>query len=205
MCLYTNNKEGLVNTEPVTCYRVYRKGANGVFMSPFQGTRYNLKEGDEVVAQGETEFKRGSDFGGCFKLGIGFIHAVREKNIIFFLFLSMSEQIEQIVSEIFSMSKVRSTKRIDKCLLEILAYLRGLALCEMEIPAGERHWVEEYHTGKFSKSDICARRMIFKKEFQIDKKSEMLNIIWEVYSDSFGEKENNSIRNLIEKYREKGE
>lgn len=205
MCLYAKNKDGYVSEEPIKCYKVYRRRSDGGMESFYRFNIVHLKEGDEVVAEGEAEFTRSPAYGNYFELGRGFIHAVKEKCITLLVPEFMCEQVQEIIRQIYTINKDHQIKCIDDSLCEIVRYLKGLHLCEMEIPAGERYWVEEYYAGMLGEGDVCAQRMIFKKEFEINKKSEILSLIWEIYSDSFTENANETVRNLIEEYKAKGE
>ena len=169
MCLYTAAKEGQMSKEPRSCYRFYERGSKGEMISPFMRTSYRLKEGDEVVAEGIDV----SDevFGQSRVLGEGYIHAFGKKFMI--LLTSFGEVWDKVMSVVgcFVESSLKELdyEELDEALNEVLNRLGKLVLCEMEIPAGERYWVG-------INKDICARRMIFRKEI-ILKKSEILRLL----------------------------
>lgn len=203
MCLCTKNKDGRISDKPIKCYKVYKKRPDGGMESYFRADVINVKEGDEVVAQGEAKFREGL-YKRHFELGEGFIHAVEEKWMTLLISEVTIEQINLILNKLYIKDK-DIIRNIDSCLGKIIMHLMDLHLCEMEIPAGERYWVGLTYPGFMTKRDICARKMIFKKEFEIDKKSELLNMIWEECSDYCTNNTNKMMRELIEKYKEKGE
>lgn len=141
MCLVTKNKEGLVSDKPVVCYKLYCKDKEDRFVSPFQGSCYELKEGDEVIAEGPKEINK-NPCEGCYDLGPGFIHATTER----WMPVYVNGNAYCLISNVFTnfLTWNKSEQDIDKELDEIIKFLeRYERLCEMEIPAGERYWVEE--------------------------------------------------------------
>lgn len=198
MCLVTKNKEGLVSNEPVVCYKLYNKDREGRFVSPFRGICYNLKEGDEVIAEGLKEIKTNP----CevyYDLGEGFIHATTERWMPLFLLGSTHYLIRGVLENFLSLNLGKQC--VDEELEETINYLaQHYRLCEMEIPTGERYWIEE-NIESFQRG-ICSNKMIFKREYKISKKSELLSIAIKMF---FNEVEKERIQKLIEKYKEKGE
>lgn len=203
MCLVTKNKDGYVSDKPITCYKIYRRCSDGSVASFYMSSVVHLNEGDEVVAEGKAKFTRNTS-NNCFELGIGFIHAIEEKWMTLIVPVFTFDKIGSIALELSFTENAEQIEYIDICLNVILEHLKNLVLCEMEIPAGERYWIEEGRAGMMAERDICARRMIFKKEFKIEKKSEILNMIRVIYSDCFREDTYEVIGNIIEKYKAKG-
>lgn len=137
MCLYTTNKEGLVSDKPVKCYKLYYEGIEDTFIAPFQGKRYKLKEGDEIIAEDPEEIKESPD-GGPYGLGRGFIHATTERWMPVFV----SGFVRDTLGRLFQPNK--DGEYVDEILETVISYLRKcLRLCEMEIPSGERYWIEK--------------------------------------------------------------
>ena len=153
MCLYTNDKEGTVAKDPITCYKIYRKGESGGMVSYYTEVKYDLKEGDEVVAEGDEVTGRDSLVPGWWKMGKGFIHALH------FNFRLLEIGVEQfsLYSHIIKLIRKGTDTELDEAIGELMSVLDTLHWCEMEIPVGERYWTGN-HDG------ICARRMIFKRE-----------------------------------------
>ena len=60
MCLYAENIEGEVSDKPITCYKVYKKREGGTMEAYYTRVKYDLKEGDEVVAKGDEYINRDS-------------------------------------------------------------------------------------------------------------------------------------------------
>ena len=195
MCLVTKNKEGLVSDKPIVCYKLYDKDKEDGFVSPFQGTCYNLKEGDEVVAE-EPEEIRESPNRGYYELGHGFIHATTERWMPVFVSREMRHLIHTILENVLSLNL--DEQDIDDELEETIKFLaQYYRLCEMEIPAGERYWMEV--DMELLQKGICSNKMIFKREYKITKKSELLSIANRMVLSK------TKIQTLIEKYKEKGE
>lgn len=204
MCLFTKNKDGYVSDKPIVCYKIYRRRPDGSVVSFYRSSVAHLNEGDEVVAEGVAKFNQyPRDL--CFKLGEGFIHGIEEKWMTLIVPVFTFGKIGDIALKLSFTENAGQIEYIDICLNDILKYLKDLVLCEMEIPAGERYWIEEGRAGMMAERDICARRMIFKKEFKINKKSEILNMISVIYSDCFREDTYEVIGNIVEEYKAKGE
>lgn len=187
MCLITKNKEGLVSDESVVCYKLYQNNVHRQMISPFMGERYNLKEGDEIVAKegpivNRMKFKQ-------YMLAQGFIHAVKNKEKALQYDLVVWKAID------FVLMCMKGQKALWRCITDsalerALEELSAVSLCEMEIPAGEKYWIGE-------NGDICAHRMILKRKVRITKKSELLELIC-----LFGVCD---CQELIGKYKAKGE
>lgn len=195
MCLYTNNKEGMIAKEPITCYKVYRKGKYGDMLSYYKEVKYNLKEGDEVVAEGDEVIGRDGLVPGWWKIGKGFIHA------LYFNFKLLEIGIEQfsLYRHIIGLIKKGLDAELDEAIGELMSVLDTLYWCEMEIPVGERYW-----TG--SRDEICAKRMIFKREITPRKKSELLAaMVNESYSTGETSDVIKKLKSLMETYKNQEE
>ena len=191
MCLYTNNKEGMIAKEPITCYKVYRKGEGGRMVSYYKEVKYVLKEGDEVVAEGDEVVGRDSLVPGWWKIGKGFIHALRFN----FSLLEIGQEQFSLYGHIIKLIRKGLDDELDEAIGELMSVLDTLYWCEMEVPVGERYWTGN-HNG------ICAKRMIFKREITPRKKSELLAAI---VNESYYTRETPDIieklKSLMEKYK----
>ena len=196
MCLVTTNKDGLISDKPVMCYKLYGKDEADNFISPFQGTCYHLKEGDEVIAE---ESEKIEESCGYYGLGPGFIHATTERWMPFFVCTLdrdvLLELLEENVDE----------QHVDEVLERVMSYLtRYHRFCEMEIPAGERYWVEV--DMELPQKGICSHKMIFRREYKIGGKSDLMGLIYNAYlSESTDRSKQERWKQLIEKYKAKGE
>ena len=160
MCLYADNMNGVVKDEPVTCYKIYVRHC-GKYVSPFMGVEYSLKPGDEVVAEGEMKFSVGSCAMDRWVITRGAIHAYREKLKIIMV---VGHDI-QIKENGWWQRYLRAGDfdEVDRLMDDMVKTLNEKwVICEMEIPAKEEFWIG-------NSRDICARRMIFKREDRITK------------------------------------
>lgn len=167
MCLYTNNKEGTIAKEPITCYKVYKKGEDEGMVSYYKEVKYDLKEGDEVVAEGDEVTGRDSLVPGWWKIGKGFIHALSLNFTLLGIGIEQSSLYRRIIKLIEKGIVKELDTELDEAIGKLMSVLDTLYWCEMEIPAGERYWTGNYDA-------ICAKRMIFKREITPRKKSELL-------------------------------
>lgn len=158
MCLTTRNGEGFVAKEPIKCYKYYRIfRKKNVIYSSNRYVEYDFKTGMMIEAEENPVI---TDMGGMFTLGIGFIHAFRE-------FDFACKKIYEGISESAFDAVRRQVIPGKDYFMNLFDDLwnnetESYCICEMEIPAGEK-----YYMGKFG--DICARRMILKKELTLDK------------------------------------
>lgn len=200
MCLFTEDKEGLVSDKPVACYKLYRRGKKGQLVSFYTYAKYNLKEGDEVIAEGPDLFKALED-DDYWTLGQGFIHAYTKGNQG--LTLNMIDMQCNVISVYQIVDQNRedfAVLPIDVCLDAILEKLKDYCICEMEIPASERHWFGSRRV------NVCAKKMLFKKEVKINKKSELIEFICNAYLPESADKSRQEHwKQVIDKYKAKGE
>ena len=178
MCLFTGNKEGYVSDSPKTCYKVYMRGGNGKLISYYMGTRYDLKNGDEIVAEGKGAIERDRVMPNIWTLGEGFIHAVEKKCYMLFVNLIVRMNSEFISARVTNSSRINMAE-IDEALDIIKKELDSLCLCEMEVPIGERYWTDDICSNS-NRRTLCARKMIFKREIKLEKKSDILQMVYEV-------------------------
>ena len=159
MCLFTKDKEGQVSDKPVVCYKYYIRRP-GCLRSPYARVEYKIKPGDEVVAEGKAIFKkRPGDPVDYYSVSEGVIHGCRQvKNLYYCLFWRYDGKLFKMLRRVCDSDNFDSLDRkMDKYLEEISG---KYALCEMEIPAGERYWI-----GK--DGDVCARRMVYKRDVEL--------------------------------------
>lgn len=201
MCLFTRNKEGYVSNEPKTCYKVYLRGDDGKLISYYVGTRYDLKEEDEIVAEGKGDIERYGLMTNTWTLGVGFIHAVERKCYMLFVSLIVRMNSEFISARVTNSSRINMAE-IDEALDIIKKELDSLCLCEMEIPIGERYWRDDICSNS-KRRTLCARKMVFKGEIKLEKKSDILQMVYEL---CYTKRENPEVRNkwesLIETYKD---
>ena len=195
MCLVTFNIEGEIAKAPVTCYKVYKKGEGGAMEAYYTGVKYELKEGDMVIAEGEEEIERDYTFLAVHEMGRGFIHALFEEAHL----LRVGSEVWSLYCSILRILRRKSNIGLDKSLDGLLGLLDGLYWCEMEIPAGTRHWIG-------NKGDVCAKRMVFKKDITPRKKSELIEVMFrEACSINSDPEVIKGLESLIETYKNKGE
>ena len=195
MCLITKNTKGYVSDRPKTCYKVYMKADDGELVSYYMRAKCGLIEGDEVIAEGYGNIERVGTNSKNGSLGEGFIHALSLEYKLLRVDLGtwlLYRDVLRILGEIVEIG-------LDRALDNLLRVLDGLCWCEMEIPAGERYWIG-------IDGDICAKRMIFKKDITPRKKSKLLDMIIKEYNCINDTSKNiEKLESLIETYKEKGE
>lgn len=200
MCLITKNTEGCVSDRPKTCYKVYMRGDDGKLVSYYMREKYGLMEGDEILAEGKGDIEHYGVMPNVWTLGEGFIHAVERKCYMLFVSLIVRMNNEFISARVTNSSRINMAE-IDEALDIIKKELDSLCLCEMEIPIGERYWMDEDRFGE--RRTLCARKMIFKREIKLEKKSDILEMIYEL---CYIKREKPEVRDkwesLIETYRE---
>lgn len=70
------------------------------------------------------------------------------------------------------MEKEDAETMVENYLDTLLNEFKSLVVYKMEIPAGERYWLG------YNK-DICAKRMVLVKELKLDRKSDLLELIFQ--------------------------
>lgn len=144
MCLLAKKIEGEVSNKPVKCYKVYRKIIGGELESFYKYGGYDLKEGDEITGEGATVIvKDDSVSRTIYQLLGGFIHGWKEQE----------DCVEMLVAWLSYYTSASETE--NEYMSQFFETYEGVCICEMEIPAGEKYWVEEC-------DGICAKRMIYR-------------------------------------------
>lgn len=195
--MFTFDKEGSVRMSPRPCYKIYRRSCKeGEMISPFTNTSYRLKEGDEIIADGVDT--PNEVYAQACELGKGYIHAlIKESNLLYSTLDNIRGKVGCVVSCFTGLSPNGiDYKKLDEALNNLLYTLSGFFLSELEIPAGERHWLGVH-------GDICARRMIFKKELKLTKSEILRRLLKDLYL--IPEMYEKVAMELIRKYKEKGE
>ena len=204
MCLFTDNKEGLISKKAIKCYKLFEKGKEeNTLISPIARTVHNCEEGKEIKAEGKEIVKlfKGPQ-GGVWAFERGFIHGCSEKYGVMTIstFLNLScKVIRRLMGE-----GDRETL-VDNYLDTLLKELEAHVVYKMEIPAGERYWLG------YNK-DICAKRMVLVKELKLNRKSDLLELIFQWHKEGCSadrRKEKSEVwkryKKLIQYYREKEE
>lgn len=175
MCLFTDNKEGLISKKAIKCYKLFEKGKEeNTLISPIARTVHYCEEGKEIKAEGKEIVKlfKGPQ-GDVWAFERGFIHGYSEKygvmKISTFLNLSCN-----MISKL--MENGDAETMVENYLDMLLNDFKSLVVYKMEIPAGERHWLG-------LNKDICAKRMVLAQELKLSRKSDLLKLIFQWHKE----------------------
>lgn len=201
MCLFTDNKEGLISKKAIKCYKLFEKGKEeNTLISPIARTVHYCEEGKEIKAEGKEIVKlfKGPQ-GDVWAFERGFIHGYSEKYEVMTIstFLDLScNMIRKL------MEKEDVETMVENYLDTLLNEFKSLVVYKMEVPAGERYWLG------YAK-DICAKRMVLVKELKLNRKSDLLELIFQWHKEMCSadiRREKSEVwkryKNLIQHYRE---
>ena len=201
MCLLTKNKEGIVSDEPKRCYKLYRRCSDGRMTSFYTYKSYEMKEGNEIVAEGGGLMVNNQYNKESWYLEEGYIHAMEEECFLLTMPFMVSHNTASMIEKVIKCPG-RDLEKIDKMLDDIKKDLEEFYICEMEIPAGERYWVG-------TSGDVCARRMVFKKEIKLENKFEVSDLVYSYYLATTEKEEiwrtEVGWKFVFDRYKEKGE
>ena len=145
-------------------------------------------------------------------LGEGYIHGVKRDHMLFDMEDQLMASIEKICYHITRFQNA-DLNFLNVLLDDMLNKMNHFCLCEMEIPAGERYWIGRMRENGMI--DICARRMIFKREIKFNK-SELLEKLYQLHTIYDWSPEEDEVwwlplvkkqrwDSVMEKYKAKGE